>query len=199
MNMKFPALSANKVMIVIGGVLILLMVLSGGLRGYGHFQLAKRCRGGELDVCTALIESKQIPEKEQGMYYAIRGFYYDRKGDHDKAIADYSDAISRSTPQAALYANRAAAYTARAQYTEAIADYSSAIQLTPKAPGLFCGRAGAEYHKGDGVHGDADLDQAKKIDPRAPCIAQVEAAKPEPTGGTPPIPAPAQTPPAATP
>jgi tetratricopeptide (TPR) repeat protein len=188
-QMKMPPLSANKIMIIIGGTLVFLMVLSAGVSTAKRMGFARKCHDGNLDICTALINSKQMPEKERGQYYAIRGYYLDQKGEYDQAIADYGNAISRVSPQPALYANRAAAYAKKGRYDEAVRDYSLAVNLVPAntAPGLYCARADAEYHKGDALHGDADLAQAKKIAPQAACIAKVA----QPANPAPPAPGPA--------
>ena len=178
--MKMPPLSANKIMIIIGCLLVFLMVLNAGLSTKKHQELWKKCHDGDIDICTALINSKQVPDKERARYFAARAYHYDQKGDYDKAIADYGNAISRiegqPAAQAALYASRASSHAKKGRYDDAIADYNSAINLVPPntAPGLYCGRAEAEYHKGDAAHGDADLAQARKIAPQAACIAKTQ-------------------------
>lgn len=195
--MKMPPLSANKIMIIIGCALVFLMVLSGGLSIKQHSRLAAKCHDGDMGVCTALINSKQVPEKERAKYFAIRAYYYDQKGDYDRAVADYGNAISRidgqPAAQAILYANRASSHAKKGGYDDAIADYNTAIRLAPPsgAPGLYCGRAEAEYHKGDAAHGDADLAQARKMAPQAACIAKVQQpGNPAPSVPTPGAPHP---------
>ena len=53
--------------------------------------------------------------------YANRGLAYGKKGDYDKAIADYTEAI-RLNPNAEAYSNRGLAYRKKGDYDKAIAD-----------------------------------------------------------------------------
>ena len=190
--MKMPPLSANKIMIIIGCILVFLMVLSAGLSTAKHLHLAGQCHDGDLKACTILIASP-MPEKERGRYLAMRGYFLDQKGDYDNAIADYGNAISRVPPQAPLYANLASTYVKKGRYDDAIQNYSLAINLVPAntAPGLYCGRAEAEYHKGNTAHGDADLATARKIAPQAACIVKLQQSlAPAPSPAPMPVPAP---------
>jgi tetratricopeptide (TPR) repeat protein len=51
---------------------------------------------------------------------------------HDKAIADYTDAIRRNPSDATAYFNRGLAWQSKQEYDKAIADYNKAIRLNPK-------------------------------------------------------------------
>ena len=54
-----------------------------------------------------------------------------RKGDYDRAIADYDRAIQLKPDYAEAYVNRGWAYNAKGDYDRAIADFDRAIQLKP--------------------------------------------------------------------
>ena len=66
--------------------------------------------------------------------YASRGTAYLKKGDTDKAIADYSEALRLDPRDAATYYHRGNAWLGRRDYQRAIADYSEAIRLDPRLP-----------------------------------------------------------------
>ena len=55
-----------------------------------------------------------------------------RKGDYDKAIADYTEAIRLNPKLAEAYYSRGFAYGKKGDYDKAIADYTEAIRLDPK-------------------------------------------------------------------
>ena len=53
-----------------------------------------------------------------------RGISYAKKGDYDKAIADYTEAIRLDPKDAAAYYNRGTSYAHKGDYDKAIADYT---------------------------------------------------------------------------
>ena len=64
--------------------------------------------------------------------YYLRGVAYRNKGDLDRAIADYSEAIRLDPKLAAAYNNRGNAYKDKGDSDHAIADFSEAIRLAPE-------------------------------------------------------------------
>ena len=57
---------------------------------------------------------------------------YGQKGEHDKAIADCTEAIRLDPKDAKAYCNRGVAYGSKGEYDKAIADFTEAIRLDPK-------------------------------------------------------------------
>ena len=57
---------------------------------------------------------------------------YGNKGEHDKAIADYTEAIRLNPKYAEAYYNRGVAYEDKGEHDKAIADFTEAIRLDPK-------------------------------------------------------------------
>src|SRR6185503_5580182 len=85
------------------------------------------------------------------------------KGDLDRAIAAYGQAIGLDAKRGAAYENRAAAWAAKGDLEHAIADYGQAIGLDGKNARAYLGRAVARRRKGDLDGAIADDDQAIAI------------------------------------
>ena len=98
--------------------------------------------------------------------HSNRGNAYYVKGDNDKAIADYSEAIRLNPKDAAVFSHRGSAYLAKGQHDRAIADYSQAIQLDPKDATAFNNRGNAYYANGEHERAIADYNQVIQIDPK---------------------------------
>jgi tetratricopeptide (TPR) repeat protein len=63
--------------------------------------------------------------------YLDRGIRLGNQGEHDSAIADFTEAIRLSPKYTAAYYNRGIAYAKKGDYDRAIADYTQAIRLDP--------------------------------------------------------------------
>ena len=64
--------------------------------------------------------------------YHNRGAVYQRKGQYEQAISDYTKAIELSPRFAEAYNNRGNAYRSKGDYERAIRDYDKAIELNPR-------------------------------------------------------------------
>jgi Flp pilus assembly protein TadD len=60
-----------------------------------------------------------------------RGAIYERKGDFDQAIANFTQAIRINPNYVLAYVNRGIAYYRKSDYTHARADWNRALQLDP--------------------------------------------------------------------
>jgi tetratricopeptide (TPR) repeat protein len=65
-----------------------------------------------------------------------RGVAYKDKGEHDKAVADYTQALRLDPNYAAAYINRGIAYSYKEDYARARADWEKALQLDPNNAGV---------------------------------------------------------------
>src|SRR5437016_1516742 len=74
----------------------------------------KRCTDINPDLsiggCTALIQSGQVATNYLAPVFNRRGIVYARKGDYDKAIADFTDAIHLKPDYAAAFNSRGTIY-----------------------------------------------------------------------------------------
>ena len=82
-----------------------------------------------------------------------RGDAYRKKGELDKAVADYTDAIRLDPKDAAAHAARGDVYRKKGELNKAIADYTEAIRLDPK-------NAAAHAARGVAYRMEAESDKA---------------------------------------
>jgi tetratricopeptide (TPR) repeat protein len=115
--------------------------------------------------CTRAIQSGEYRRTGLAWAYYNRGNAYRAKGDFDRAIADYNEAIRLDPKYATAYNNRGTAYSSKGNYDRAIADYNEAIRLKSDFALAYNGRATVWWQKGDYDRAVADNDQAIHLDP----------------------------------
>ena len=97
-----------------------------------------------------------------------RGAKSAMKGQFDRAIADFDEAI-RLNPSADAFYNRGNAYAELGQYDRAIADFDKAIRLNPKSVAAIEKRAAVIAMKsgrgGEQTGAIADVDEAIRLNP----------------------------------
>ena len=82
-----------------------------------------------IAACTRAINSGA---GRPSINYNNRGYAYRDKGDTDRAIADFNEAIRLDPKNAIAYTNRGLAYGDKGDTDRAIADLTEAIRLDPK-------------------------------------------------------------------
>jgi tetratricopeptide (TPR) repeat protein len=87
--------------------------------------------------CSAVIRAGKDKGEKLAEAYQSRGIAYRFKGDYDRAIQDYGQAIKLNGKLAAAFNNRGVAYDKRGDYDHAIADFDQAIKLKPSAEAHF--------------------------------------------------------------
>ncbi len=78
-----------------------------------------------------------------------RGLIYARKGEYDRAIQDYDQAIRLNPNDAQAFNNRGNVYVTKGQYDRAIQDYDQAIRLNPKDAKALLYRGIAQFEQGE--------------------------------------------------
>src|SRR5664280_583354 len=101
-------------------------------------------------------------------YYTAQGDAHLRKGDYDKAIQDYNQAISRDPKSARALAGRGAAHLDKGDYDRAIQDFNETLRLAPRVALTFNGRGAAYLAKGDYDRALQDLNEAIRLNPKSP-------------------------------
>lgn len=117
-----------------------------------------------IDGCTAVIKAGREKGDKLAETFDNRGIAYRLKGDYDRAIQDYNQAIKLNGKFAMAYNNRGVAYDNKGEYDRAIQDYEQAIKLKPSAEGHF-NRGNAYLGKGQYDHAIDDYNQALKLKP----------------------------------
>ena len=115
-----------------------------------------------IDACSAVIRGGRDKGDKLAEAFSNRGLGYRQKGDYDRAIADYAQAIKLNSKLAAAFNNRGVAYDKKGDYDRAIADFDQAIKLTPSAEGYF-NRGNAYLGKSQYASAIDDYNQALKL------------------------------------
>jgi tetratricopeptide (TPR) repeat protein len=122
-----------------------------------------------IDGCSAIIQFGQANPRLLATAFNNRGFAYKLKGDYDRALQDYDQAIRLSPKNANAHNNRGMIYKIRGEYDRAIEEYSQAIWLSNNDyPAAFFNRAKAYFAKGQYDRALADFDVVLRFNPRNP-------------------------------
>src|SRR5947208_1713986 len=83
--------------------------------------------------CTRIIEDARQKPKARGVAFYNRGNAYVLKGDHDKAIADFDEALKLEPKNASIYNNRGNAHNDKGEGEAAMADFDAALKSDPRS------------------------------------------------------------------
>src|SRR6516164_6618167 len=115
-----------------------------------------------IDGCSAVIKAARDRGDKLAEAFNNRGIAYRLKGEYDRAVQDYNQAIKLNAKFAAAFNNRGVAYDRKGDYERAIADYDQAIKLKPSAE-LYFNRGNAHLGKSQYDHAIDDYNQAIKL------------------------------------
>ena len=110
--------------------------------------------------CTRIIEDAKQKPKARGVALYNRGNAYVLKGDHDKAVADFDEALKLEPKNASIYNNRANARNDKGEGDAAMADFDAAIKVNPRYAAAYFNRANALAAKGETDRALKDYDAA---------------------------------------
>jgi tetratricopeptide (TPR) repeat protein len=140
---------------------MVLLILSTASISYGMDRCQELVNKGEydkaIDLCTSMISS---PNDQAHLTYYNRGFAYSKKGQYDKAIADYTVAIELGPSNERIYQARASSYESIKEYDKAIGDLDKAVAL---APGEHSYLNRARFYRNRGRYDEAIADCGKLI------------------------------------
>jgi tetratricopeptide (TPR) repeat protein len=150
-------------------MIMLLTVLGAfaALPGQSRPENWKLCRSDDpersIAGCSALIQSGQETGINLAKAFYSRGWAYARKGDYDRAIADYDRALQLNPSLANAYYSLGVAYEHKGDFDRAIGDFDQALRLTPNDADAFYGRGLAYARRGYYDSAIQDYDQALRI------------------------------------
>src|SRR6266702_4667914 len=139
MELPMPRVAAKRLCSILTGVL-----LAGASALAQTPQERGWCEGEDavtvdqrIDGCSAVIRTARDKGDKLAEAFNNRGVGYRLKGDSDRAIADYAQAIKLNAKFAAAFNNRGVAYDKKGEFDRAIQDYDQSIKLKPSAEAHF--------------------------------------------------------------
>ncbi|MDB4889707.1 MAG: repeat precursor [Gemmatimonadetes bacterium] len=113
---------------------------------------------GALGACN----KEQAPNADT---LNAHGLASTEKGEYDKALEEYDQAIRLKPDFASAYKNRGVTFAQKGDYDSAIRDFDQALKLKPDMASAFNSRGLAHQSKGDFVKSVQDFDEAIKLRP----------------------------------
>jgi ppGpp synthetase/RelA/SpoT-type nucleotidyltranferase len=87
----------------------------------------------------------QLDRKMRGLVYNHRGMAFFATGSHQRALKDFSKAISYDPEGDRGYANRGLCYRVMKKYEKALKDFDQALSINSNRPDSYFGRAQTHY------------------------------------------------------
>ena len=132
---------------------MLLLGPAAALPGQSLEENWKECKSDDpensIQGCSALIQSRQTTGTNLAKAFYDRGLAFAHKGDYDRAIQDYDEALRLTPIFADAFYSRGAAHANEGDYDHAFQDYDQALRLKPSLANALYDRGLAFAHKGD--------------------------------------------------
>lgn len=119
-------------------------------------------------IIGRLLGVRRVTPPPSPAWFRNRGVVFHEKGDYDKAIRDFAEAIRLNPQEPLTYLDRGITYKATKDYDKAVADFSEAIRLDPNWTNAFYNRANTYKAAKDYDKAIADYTQAIRLDPKDP-------------------------------
>jgi tetratricopeptide (TPR) repeat protein len=113
-----------------------------------------------IEGCTALIESGDQRSADLSLAYDMRALAYSLKGNYDRAIPDYDQAINMKPDFAVALNNRAWAYYRWGKPERALIDVEKSLEYSPTSAHTLDTRAHIKQVMGDPEAALRDYDSA---------------------------------------
>lgn len=121
-----------------------------------------------LAACDELLAMSDIAKAERADLLAARGIAYQKLDDHERALADYDEAIALDPKDSYSLYNRGLIYEQEGDRGSAIVAYSESLELRPDNADAYRNRGGLYIDRGQFDEAIADLTRAHELDPDDP-------------------------------
>jgi tetratricopeptide (TPR) repeat protein len=111
------------------------------------------------------LETAMVASRPADAFYSSGLAYYYR-GEYERALEDWDDAIRLNSQDDIAFYARGLAYYNLSQYERAIQDYDEAIRLNPQDADSYVARGSAYDDLGQSARAIEDYDEAIRIDPQ---------------------------------
>lgn len=118
-----------------------------------------------IQGCDAVLLSSAESPQDHAVAFFNRGFAHKNRGQYDRAIEDYGQAIRLMPSMGLAFNGRGLAFDRKGLYDRAMLDFAEAIRLMPDSDFAFANRAAAALKLGQLDSAIADYDAALRIDP----------------------------------
>lgn len=118
-----------------------------------------------ISACSQLIQSGLDRGRNLAVSYFNRGSAWGKKGDLERAIADFNQALQIRPDYALAYNGRGTAHLRQCAADQALLDFSRAIDLNPTFVQAYNNRAVALLNKGQADRAVADATTAIQLNP----------------------------------
>jgi tetratricopeptide (TPR) repeat protein len=123
-----------------------------------------------IQGCTAVIQAGRQMLDRLATAYNNRGVAYRIKGEYDKAIDDFNEAIKLRPSFANAFNNRGVAHRNKGDLNGALADYDQAIRLKPDYAAAFYNRGLVYEEKGEYQRAVDEFTLVLQLAPRDPLV-----------------------------
>ena len=121
------------------------------------------------DECIPVLTehiSLEVDSQLKAEAFSMRGVAYNNKGDSDRAVADFNEAVQLNPNDARAFHVRGVAYYNKSNYDRAIEDFNEAIRLNlDDVDDTFSYRGAAYCKKGDYDRAIEDFNEAIRLNP----------------------------------
>ena len=132
-------------------------------------QADAEAQSGRLDEALAhynTVLSMDVPLPIASLACQNRGNIYYIKGDYDRALRDYEQAIRLNPANAGAYINRGLSLAEHGDYEAALKDYDEAIRIDPSKYKAFYGRSFTQAQLGDFDAAWRDISETLRLNPK---------------------------------
>jgi tetratricopeptide (TPR) repeat protein len=131
---------------------------------------SKDCMAADADRsiagCTAVLRRRKETRSNRAKALYNRGIALQDKGDLDRALVDFNEAIQLNPKDANAFNNRGITHKDKGDLDRTLADFNAAIRLGPTDPDGYFGRGSVHERTRDYEAALVDYETALKINAR---------------------------------